>query len=52
RRKNVLTGTHRNITPESLVPYDVPIQSRKYRMPSATSHKELPATFARKHARS
>ncbi|KAI9508752.1 hypothetical protein F5148DRAFT_842345 [Russula earlei] len=51
RRKSVPTGTRKNITPESLVPYDAPIQNRKYRMPSATSRKELPATFARKRSR-
>jgi len=51
RRKNVPTGTRKNITPGSLVPFDAPIQSRKYRTPSTTSRKELPATFARKRAR-
>jgi len=51
RRKNVPTGTRKNLTPESLVPFDAPIQSRKYRIPSTTSRKELPATFARKRAR-
>jgi hypothetical protein len=51
RRKTVPTGTRKNITPESLVPYEAPIQSRKYRLPSSTSRKELPATFARKRAR-
>jgi hypothetical protein len=47
----VPTGTRKNITPESLDPYEAPIQSRKYRLPSSTSHKELPATFSRKRAR-
>jgi hypothetical protein len=51
RRKSVPTGTRKNVTPESLVPHNAPIQSRKYRLPSATSRKELPATFARKRAR-
>jgi hypothetical protein len=51
RRKSAPTGTRKNVTPESLVPQDAPIQSRKYRTPSATSRKELPATFARKRAR-
>jgi len=51
RRKNVPTGTRKNITPQSLVPFDAPIQTRKYRLPSTTSRKELPATFARKRAR-
>jgi len=50
-RKTAPTGTRKNVTPESLVPYDAPIQSRKYRTPSATSRKELPMTFARKRAR-
>ena len=50
-RKAVPTGTRKNVTPESLVPYDAPIQPRKYRTPSATSRKELPVTFARKRAR-
>ena len=52
RRKSVPTGTRKNITPESLVPYTAPVQPRKYRLPSSTSRKELPATFARKRARS
>jgi len=51
RRKHAPTGTRKNITPESLVPYSAPIQGRKYRLPSTTSRKELPATFARKRAR-
>jgi len=51
RRKSAPTGTRKNITPESLVPDDAPIQPRKYRLPSVTSRKELPATFARKRAR-
>jgi hypothetical protein len=50
-RKSAPTGTRKNVTPETLVPYDAPIQSRKYRTPSATSRKELPVTFARKRAR-
>ncbi|THH13508.1 hypothetical protein EW146_g6715 [Bondarzewia mesenterica] len=51
-RKNLPTGTRKNVTPESLVPIDAPIQARKYVTPSQTSRKELPATFARKRARS
>jgi len=50
-KKTAPTGTRKNVTPESLVPQDAPIQSRKYRTPSATSRKELPLTFARKRAR-
>jgi hypothetical protein len=52
RRKNAPTGTRKNITPEALVPYDAPIQPRKYLTPSATSRKEVPAVFAKKRARS
>jgi hypothetical protein len=51
RRKNIPTGTRKDITPESLVPYDAPIQPRKYRTASATSRKNLPVTFVRKRAR-
>jgi hypothetical protein len=51
RRKSAPTGTRKNVTPGSLVPHNAPIQARKYRTPSATSRKELPATFARKRAR-
>lgn len=51
RRKSAPTGTRKNISPESLVPYDAPIQTRQYRTPSSTSRKTLPATFARKRAR-
>lgn len=52
RRKSQPTGTRKNVTPETLVPIDAPIQERKYLAPSATSRKEVPATFARKRARS
>lgn len=52
RRKSAPNGTRKNITPESLVPYDAPIQPRKYVTPSATSRKEMPAVFQRKRARS
>jgi len=51
RRKNQPTGTRKNITPESLVPYDAPVQSRNYITPSATSRKEVPAVFAKKRSR-
>ena len=50
-RKAIPTGTRKNVTPETLVPFNAPIQPRKYRTPSATSRKELPVTFARKRAR-
>ena len=52
RRKSVPTGTRKNVTPESLIPVDAPIQTRKYVSESATSRKELPAVFARKRKRS
>lgn len=52
RRKNAPTGTRKNITPEALVPYDAPIQPRKYVTPSSTSRKVVPAAFAKKRARS
>lgn len=52
RRKAQPTGTRKNVMPESLIPLNAPIQSRKYVTPSATSRKEVPATFARKRSRS
>lgn len=45
------TGTRRNITPSSLVPFDAPTQPRRYLTPSATSRKDVPAVFARKRVR-
>lgn len=48
RRKNQPTGTRKNLTPEALVPFDAPIQPRKYVTPSSTSRKEIPAVFAKK----
>ena len=51
RRKSAPTGTRKNVTPESLIPVDAPIQDRKYASESATSRKELPAVFARKRKR-
>jgi len=51
RRKSLPTGTRKNVTPESLIPVDAPIQTRKYVSESATSRKELPAVFARKRKR-
>ena len=50
RRKNAPTGTRKNLAPEDLVPFDAPIQPRKYLTPSATSRKEVPAVFAKKTA--
>jgi hypothetical protein len=52
RRKNAPTGTRKNLVPEDLVPYDAPIQPRKYVTPSSTSRKTVPAGFAKKRARS
>ena len=51
RRKSAPTGTRKNVTPDSLIPVDAPIQNRKYVSESATSRKELPAVFARKRKR-
>ena len=51
KRKSNATGTRKNISPESLVPIDAPTQSRNYLTPSATSRKELPATWRRKRLR-
>lgn len=50
RRSNA-TGTRKNVTPESLVPVDAPIQARKYATPSATSRKEIPAAFLKSQKR-
>ncbi|KAJ3743485.1 hypothetical protein DFH05DRAFT_1557866 [Lentinula detonsa] len=50
RRSNA-TGTRKNVTPESLVPVDAPIQARKYVTPSATSRKEIPAAFLKSQKR-
>jgi hypothetical protein len=51
RRKPGPTGTRKNVTPETLIPLDAPIQTRNYLTPSATSRKDVPATFARKRSR-
>ena len=51
KRKSVPTGTRKNVTPDSLIPVDAPIQTRKYVSESVTSRKELPAVFARKRKR-
>ncbi|KAG6827262.1 hypothetical protein H0H92_012573 [Tricholoma furcatifolium] len=52
RRKTSATGTRKGVTPGALVPIDAPTQPRRYAMPSMTSRKELPTTFAKKRARS
>jgi hypothetical protein len=51
KRKTAPTGTRKNVTPDSLIPIDAPIQPRRYLTPSSTSRKEVPATFARKRSR-
>ena len=37
---NLPTGTRKNLTPESLIPLDAPVQPRNYLAPSATSRRE------------
>jgi hypothetical protein len=37
---NLPTGTRKNLTPETLIPLDAPVQSRNYLTPSVTSRKE------------
>lgn len=37
---NLPTGTRKNLTPETLIPLDAPVQSRNYISPSVTSRKE------------
>ncbi|KAJ3840552.1 hypothetical protein F5878DRAFT_612796 [Lentinula raphanica] len=44
-------GTRKNVTPDSLVPVDAPIQARKYVTPSATSRKEIPVAFIKSQKR-
>ncbi|KAL4081164.1 hypothetical protein J3A83DRAFT_4084898 [Scleroderma citrinum] len=51
RHKAAVTGTRKNVTPDSLVPVDAPTQPRKYLTPSATSRKAVPAVWARKRSR-
>ncbi|KAJ4472040.1 hypothetical protein J3R30DRAFT_1022505 [Lentinula aciculospora] len=50
-RRSHANGTRKNVTPESLVPVDAPIQTRKYVTPSATSRKEIPAAFLKSQKR-
>ncbi|KAF9525876.1 hypothetical protein CPB83DRAFT_858776 [Crepidotus variabilis] len=52
RRTSRAIGIRKGVTPNSLLPEEAPTQPRKYTTPSATSKKEIPATFARKRARS
>jgi len=49
-RSSIPNGTRKNVTPESLVPLDAPVQPRKYITESATSRKDEPPS--RKRARS
>jgi hypothetical protein len=37
---NLPTGTRKNLTPETLIPLDAPVQSRNYLTPSVTSRRE------------
>jgi len=52
RRVSKATGIRKGITVDALLDESAPTQARKYVTPSATSKKEIPATFARKRARS
>jgi hypothetical protein len=52
RRVSKAIGIRKGITPDALLDESAPTQSRTYVTPSATSRKEIPATFARKRARS
>ncbi|EIN10695.1 hypothetical protein PUNSTDRAFT_36111, partial [Punctularia strigosozonata HHB-11173 SS5] len=51
RRKAVLTGTRKGVTPGALIPEDAPIQTRNYTTPSTTSRKEIPAVIIKKRTR-
>jgi hypothetical protein len=52
RRVSKATGIRKGITVDALLDETAPTQTRKYVIPSATSKKEIPATFARKRSRS
>lgn len=52
RRVSKATGIRKGITVDALLDESAPTQPRKYVTPSSTSKKEIPATFARKRARS
>jgi hypothetical protein len=52
RRVSKATGIRKGITVDALLDESAPTQARKYVTPSATSKKEIPATFARKRSRS
>jgi hypothetical protein len=49
RPSNVPNGTRKNVTPDSLVPLDAPVQPRRYLSASATSRKD---ELSRKRGRS
>ena len=51
-RRSKATGIRKGITVDALLNESAPTQPRKYLTPSSTSKKEVPATFARKRARS
>jgi hypothetical protein len=51
-RVSKATGIRKGITVDALLDENAPTQSRKYVTPSATSKKDIPATFARKRSRS
>jgi hypothetical protein len=51
QRRKVPTGTRKDVTPSTLIPEDAPVQTRTYVLPSTTSRKALPQTFARKRSR-
>ena len=52
RRVSKATGIRKGITVDALLDDTAPTQPRKYITPSATSKKDVPATFARKRSRS
>ena len=52
RRMSKATGIRKGITVAALLDESAPTQARKYVTPSATSKKDIPATFARKRSRS
>ena len=51
-RRSKATGIRKGITVDALLDESAPTQPRKYLTPSSTSKKDVPATFARKRARS
>jgi hypothetical protein len=47
---NPPTGTRKNLTPDTLIPLDAPVQPRNYLTPSATSRKDPPRKRSRTEA--